>query len=195
MDEERSYLGARLITVGVFGAGIYLLLGLLAKFDKISPPGFRLLETTWVTIVGLLLVWVFMREPKSDRPVTWAASMAGAVGIFAIILLAYGSVPHEWLTYADSTLNWRADAMFVRHGQWTFFTLGNHAVKWPLDVTKQAVRDIIAVLIYVVFFGLQLFMWVKWQAMKKAAPVRTRPAAVPTPAGTSAFGRPVVKQS
>jgi hypothetical protein len=193
VDEERSYLGPRLITVGIIGFVIYLIIGFSANANAMSGPMFRLLATTWVTIVGLLVAWVLMREPSTGRPLTWAAAMAGAVGLFALMMLAYGSVPHEWLTYADSILKWRDDKLFLKHGQFIFFHIGSRGWKWPLDITGRDVRDVVATLIYIVFFGLQLAMTAKWQKNKKNAP-RPRPAAA-APAGTSAFGRPVVKQS
>ena len=63
-----------------------------------------------------------------------------------------------------------------------------HLLKYlPFNVTRQAVGDIVAATIYIVFFGLQIFVWVWWQkrGTKKAGAKEL----------TSSYGRPLVKRS
>ena len=57
---------------------------------------------------------------------------------------------------------------------------------FPFDINQQAVRDIIAATIYIVFFSLNLFLFVKWQDRGKV----DETAAADTPK-TSRFGRPL----
>ena len=45
--------------------------------------------------------WRSSAGPKPDRPSTWSERIAGAVGVFALMTLAYGVVPHEWITFSD----------------------------------------------------------------------------------------------
>jgi hypothetical protein len=155
-----------------------------------SEPAIRLFIAIWASIMAFALVWQFAIERPRGTPITWAEAVAGAVAVFGISILAYGSVPHEWLTYADSVLKWREDKLFLKHGRHLFGT----GLKWPLDITGRAVRDTVATLIYIVFFGLNLWGWVAWQKRGERRPVRAV-APAPAPAGTSAFGRPVTKQS
>ena len=200
MDDERSDLRAWLIFVGALFVGGWLILAFLSKTGHksaahIGPEAFRLFATTWIAIIGIVLVLVLMRQPPSGRPLTWAAAMAGAVGAFGLMLVTYGSVPHEWLTYAGSVLGWRDDKLFVKNNH-VLFSIGHRAYHWPITVTGRAVQDTIATLIYIVFFGLHLLLWSQWQKQRATATPRApRVKAAPTPAGTSAFGRPVAKQS
>jgi branched-subunit amino acid transport protein AzlD len=151
-----------------------------------SDPAVRLFAAVWSSIMAMLLVYSFAVERPRGAPITWAEALAGSVAVFGITILVYGSVPHEWLTYADSVLKWREDKMFLRHGQQIL------GIDWPLDITGRAVRDTVATLIYVVYFGLHLAGWVAWQKRGERRPLRAVPATAP--AGTSAYGRPVVKQ-
>src|SRR6476661_8727391 len=112
-------------------------------------PAGRLLWAVGLLVIGLIIIMVLMRRPKSERPATWAQCMAGAVGTFAMFALAYAIVPHEWITFAAKFL--------VRSGQEVLF------LKFPFDINMKAISDIIATGIYVVMFGLNLFLFAMWQ--------------------------------
>lgn len=138
---------------------------------------FRFLISVVVTVVGLAMFLFVLRRPKSDRPVTWAQAMAGAMGVFALFLLGYGVVPHEWLTWADSGLGLREDKLILD--------------TYPIEISGRAVRDIVATTIYLVFLGVNVVAWVLWQKRGQAKP-KAAPSAAPV--RTSAFSRPVVKK-
>jgi hypothetical protein len=126
---------------------------------------------------------IFMRlkeRPKSELPPTWAESMLGALAVFALFLLIYGVVPHEWLTWCDSKLNLRSDRILLSTR--------------PVKITGQTLRDIVAALLYIVFLGINTWMWIAWQKRGTAKPKAAAAAATPEPAGTSAFSRPVTKK-
>jgi hypothetical protein len=124
-------------------------------------------------------MWL-VRRPKSELPATWAQSMLGAVAVFGLFLLVYGVVPHEWLTWADSKLNLREDRILID--------------TWAIDFSGRALRDIVATMIYIVFLGVNTWMWIAWQKRGTAKPKAAPAAATPEPAGTSAFSRPVTKK-
>ena len=113
-------------------------------------PAGRLLWAVGLLVIGLIIIAVLMRRPKPDRPATWAECMAGAVGVFAMITLAYAVVPHEWITFSDKYLQWGTTKFMVRSGQEVLF------LKFPFDINMKAISDIIATGIYVVMFGLNL---------------------------------------
>jgi hypothetical protein len=126
---------------------------------------------------------IFMRlkaRPKSELPATWAQSMLGALGVFALLLLVYGVVPHEWLTWCDSKLGLREDKIMLSTR--------------PIKITGRTVRDTVAALLYIVFLGINTWMWIAWQKRGTAKPKARPAAATPEPAGTSAFSRPVTKK-
>ena len=147
-------------------------------------PAGRLLWAVGLLVIGLIIIMVLMRRPKSERPATWAQCMAGAVGTFAMFALAYAIVPHEWITFADKYLQWGTTKFLVRSGQEVLF------LKFPFDINMKAISDIIAVGIYVVMFGLNLFLFSAWQ--KRGQEKAETPDAAPK---TSRFGRPLRRQS
>ena len=143
-----------------------------------KEPG-RLIIALALTGIGLGIFFLLLKRPKSDQPLTWAQAMAGAMGVFALFLLGYGAVPHEWLTWADSSLGLREDKVIFK--------------TYPIDISGRAVRDTVAATIYIVFLGVNVAGWVMWQKRGQAKP-KPAAAATPAPAGTSAFSRPVTKK-
>ncbi len=111
-------------------------------------------------------------------PLTWVEAMVASVFVFFVMFLAYGVVPHQWLTWADNELNWRADKVLLGPG--------NLFDKLPFTLTYQVIRDIVAATIYIIFLGVQIALWTMWQARGKA-----KPAELPV----SSFGRPLVKRT
>ena len=147
-------------------------------------PAGRLLWAVGLLVIGLIIVAILMRRPKPDRPATWAECMAGAVGLFAMMTLAYAIIPHEWITFADKYLQWGTTKFVVRSGQEVLF------LKFPFDINMKAISDIIATGIYVVMVGLNLFLIVAWQkrGQEKDEPAEAAPK-------TSRFGRPLRRRA
>lgn len=146
------------------------------------------IQTVWIwaglgALFAVAMAAVVSRNPRSpDQKTTWAEAMAGSVAVFALFTLAYGVVPHEWLTFANSYLNMSSDR-FIVHPL-------DHFAKLPFS----AVRDIVATVIYGVFFGLNLVLWSKWQHRLEPKPEAVAAAAETTPRRRSIFGRPVKAQ-
>lgn len=152
--------------------------------------------TAFIVSMLLLIAMVAPIFPYAKkRPVgtsmTWGEAMVAAVYIFFIFFWAYGVVPHQFLQWADSELSWRPDVLWLGpNAEFTLPILGwSLATPWfPITVSARAVRDIVAVVIYVGFLGFQMWMWVWWQNRGKRAAEST--AVEPT----STFGRPLVKR-
>ena len=144
-----------------------------------QEPGRFFISLLLCVVVGVVFMWL-VRRPKSELPATWAQSMLGAMAVFAVFLLVYGVVPHEWLTWADSGLKLREDRILLD--------------TWAIDFSGRALRDIVASTFYIVFLGLNTVMWMMWQKRGTAKPKAAAAAATPEPAGTSAFSRPVTKK-
>jgi hypothetical protein len=146
-------------------------------------PAGRLLWACALMVIGLGIAFYLYKRPKPDRPATWSECMAGAVGVFALMTLAYAVIPSEWITFSDKYLQWDTTKFVFRSHQEIFFAPWWN---WPFDMNKQAVRDIIVVGIYVVFFGLNLKLFVDWQkrGTADAEPAAEKPR-------VSRFGRPL----
>jgi hypothetical protein len=157
---------------------------LLPDWHFFRPAG-RLIWATLLLIAMMIPVLVMLRRPKSGRPTTWAQAMGGAVYVFALFLLAYAVIPSEWITFSDSYLQWGKDKYVIKSTTAIpFFTSFN----WPASIDMQAVRDTIVVIIYVVFFGLNIALFVLWQDRK---PRSAEEEAKPVVVGRSRFGRPL----
>ena len=144
-----------------------------------QEPGRFFISLLLCVLSGVIFMWL-VRRPKSELPPTWAQSMLGATAVFALFLLIYGVVPHEWLTWADSSLKLREDRILFDTG--------------AVEFSGRALRDIVASLIYIIFLGLNTVMWIMWQKRGTAKPKAAPATATPEPAGTSAFSRPVTKK-
>jgi hypothetical protein len=135
------------------------------------------------TGLALLAIPYAKRRPKGT-PTTWGEAMVGAVYVFAVLFIAFGIVPHQFIDHADKELGWSKN--MVIYGPGDIFkpkTLGGN---WPFTMSYEAIRDIVVIVIHLYFFGLLIFLWSKWQKRGDGTPG--------TEVATSTFGRPLVKK-
>ena len=130
-----------------------------------------------VTIAGAAVVVAYAGRRPVGTPLTWGEAMVASMFLFFLMFLAYGIVPHQWLTWADNELGWRSDKILFGPGD-AFDTA------LPFTLTYLVVRDLIATGIYIVFFGAQIYLWMWWQNRGREKPKEIE---------TSAYGRPLVK--
>ena len=157
---------------------------LLPDWHFFRPAG-RLIWFSLITLVLLAPMLVALRRPKSDKPTTWAQAMAGAVYVFGMFLLVYAIIPHEFITYADKYLQWGKDKYVIKSTTAIPFATSVH---WPVSIDMQAVRDVVVVGIYIVFFAINIALFVLWQGRTtKTEDAEEKPVVV----GRSRFGRPL----
>src|SRR5690242_20726006 len=58
----------------------------------------RLIWATVLFVIGLVIAFRMTKRPKPAEPATWAMTILGALGVWAMMALGYGTIPHEWLT-------------------------------------------------------------------------------------------------
>jgi hypothetical protein len=149
-------------------------------FSWMHPAG-RLIWATVLLLIGVGIIVFLTKRPKSAEPATWAQSMAGALIVFSLMLVAYGTVPHEWIVFANSYLKWGTAKYVFQKNRFIHF-----------DVNKQAANDGIAALIYVVMLVGNVRLFSLWQKRPVREPAPEGGAAEErAPAGTSAYGRPM----
>jgi len=135
-------------------------------------------------------LYVAGRRPIGT-PLTWGEAMVAGTWVFGIMMLAYGIVPHQWLNYADNELLWRPDKLLVG--------ISSGGVVWGNDakdlggtgrilINYQAIRDIGASVLYIVFLGGQMYLWSVWQKRGRKKPGDVEEA-------RSRFGRPVLRKA
>ncbi len=156
----------------------------------------RLLYAIVLFAIGLAAAYAVIKTPKkSNEPATWAQVMLGAMFVWFMFALGYGVIPHEWLTFGNSYLNFDSSSFLMHKNRILHF-----------DITRDKVVDAIAALIYVVVLGLNIYFFAAWQKRKVAEPA-AEGADGTTDAGpitggtifsrlrrakrTSAYGRPV----
>jgi hypothetical protein len=147
-------------------------------------------RTIILAAIAALAAHIFMlvlsRKPRDpERPATWAECFAGAVGAFALFMLGYAIVPHEWLTFADAQLEWGDNSKFVFQSGEPIFGL---FYKYPFSFDFPALRDIVVTGMYVQFLVVNVWLWVKWQ---KRFEVKAAPEGAAAPERRSRFGRPL----
>lgn len=169
------------------GAVVTLLIGLqlwiLIVQDKGPNEAFIWSIVATLVMTGLVL-WQAKRRP-ADASLTWGEAMAGATFSFLFMLLIYGIVPHQWLVYADSELQWRSDRFVLGPDVGLPDGEGLVAFILPFDLTYLVIRDIIATVIYGIGLAGQIALWRIWQ--RRGLPAETT-------VERSTFGRPLVRE-
>jgi uncharacterized membrane protein len=143
-----------------------------------------------ILVLMLLPVFYYAKRRKVGAPLTWGEAMVSGTWIFFVLFWAYGVVPHQFLTWADSELSWRPDKIwFGPNGSVTVFGATLDTPWIPIQISAQVFRDIIATTIYIVFLGIQMWFWVWWQNRDKRA--EAAKAIEPT----TPYGRPLIKRA
>jgi hypothetical protein len=145
-------------------------------------------------MVAALVLVARRREP--GRPLTWGEAFLAATFVFTLLFLAYGVVPHHWLTWAGNELKWRSDKYGIPIGPLDKLGLKNPAFangisffgRGRIQITAAAIGDIIATLIYGVFVTANILGWLAWQRRGQR---RAEQPAIET----SAYGRPLLKKA
>jgi hypothetical protein len=137
-----------------------------------------------LTILLTLAVIPYGKRRPQGKPFSWGEAMIGSTYVFGVLFLAYGVVPHQWLTHVQNELGWRADKIF--YGPWDIFKSQAQGGSFPFDINYLQVGDAIVVGIYLFFLGLNLWIWSWWQKRSKAPS---------TEVATSTYGRPLVKKA
>jgi len=155
----------------------------------------RLLYAIILFAIGLGAAAWLIRKPKPAEPATWAQVVLGAMFVWFMFALGYGVIPHEWLTFGNSYLNFDSSS----------FLMHKNSVL-PFDITRDKLVDAVAAGIYVVVLTVNIAMFAAWQKRKVAEPAPVGESAEteagPTTGGsmfsrfrrekrTSAYGRPV----
>ena len=87
------------------------------------------------------------KRRKFDRKATWGEAMLGAAYVFAVLFLAFGVVPHQWIDHADKELGWRKDKLV--YGPFNILKSDTIGGSFPIVISYEAIRDIVVVVIHV----------------------------------------------
>lgn len=112
----------------------------------------RLLWASLLFVIGVVIAFVWTRRPKPAEPSTWAKTIAGAMLVWAMMTLGYGTIPHEWLTFANSYLNFNTATWLMRRNRIIHF-----------DIPRSAFVDLGVTTIYGIVLVLQVWLFIRWQ--------------------------------
>lgn len=157
------------------------------RFDEAKIISVRYIVAVIIFILLMVPFFWVAAKRKVGTPMTWGEAMVGATYVFFMLFWLYGVVPHEFLNWADAELGLRPDLKIIGpEGTWDWWGTGGLWTAIPLTITKQTLRDLLAVTIYGI--GLGGFIWACWfwnNRGKAAVEVEQ----------TSAYGRPLVAKA
>jgi hypothetical protein len=137
------------------------------------------------TGLALLAIPYAKRRPQGT-PTSWGEAMLASVYAFGVMFIAFGVVPHQWIDHADKELGWSRQKML--NGPFDIVQSKANGGWFPFNITYEAIRDSVVVLIHVWYFGLIIFLWKMWQTRGE----RAKAAKEIT---TSTYGRPLVRKT
>ena len=148
-----------------------------------------LVTSVLVSILMMLGIFTYAKRRPLDAVLTWGEALVGSVYVFALCVLAYGVIPHQWLILAENELGFTPDK--ILHGIGGIVQPKSQGGHFPFDITLKAISDTIAASFYVIFASAQVWMWAWWQ---KRAQRAKEDASVTPEIDKSTYGRPLVKR-
>jgi len=112
----------------------------------------RLIWSTLIFAIGLGIGFRMTKKPKPAEPATWAMTILGALAVWFMMALGYGTIPHEWLTFGNSYLNFNTATFLMQKNRILHF-----------DITRSVVVDVVTTMIYGQVLVLQVLMFSRWQ--------------------------------
>jgi hypothetical protein len=141
-----------------------------------------------IAVLGVVVIVQVGKRRPVGAPLSWGEAMLAATLGFALLFWVYGVVPHQWLSYSENELAWRSDKILVGPSLGFTGEEGVFAYFLPFTVSYQTISHTVAVLIYGVVLGVNVWVFSHWQNRAKVAKERDELEAV------SDYGRPLVKQ-
>ena len=158
----------------------------MLAIDVLKWPGMnQAFLFSFVLTTGMTLAVIpYGKRRTPGRPLSWGEAMIGAAYVFLILFLAFGVVPHQWIDHTGKDLGWRKDKPLLGPGG----ILKSKAAggSFPFDISYEAIRDIVVVVIHVFYVGLFIYIGSWWQKRGQQAAKEIE---------TSTYGRPLVRKS
>jgi hypothetical protein len=190
-ESRRRMLGGGLLTAGIVGLalGVFVIHwssypdDAVVEFMNWFPRGglwlgigyLIVFGATTLALVGGAIFWVL------NQPMTWARATVAAMLAWIGLVFYLGMVPSEFLTYAQTELDWSSQRVAVTIPPWLIL---NNSV----DISWAAVRDSIQAGYSMGMLGVAIVLALQIQKMKEGRPASARPAELVSP-----YGRPLVK--
>ncbi len=138
-----------------------------------------------VSLVGVLLLLggitlAFLYEKR----MTWARSAIGAGVFTSLMMILFGIVPNEWLTYTQAVWEWTDQKLWIKIPS---ELLGGN----ELNISAAAIKDIISGTYVLVATGAVAVAMIRWQKRDELRAARDKAKA--DVEDLSSYGRPLQK--
>jgi len=119
-----------------------------------------------------------------ERTMTWARAALGAFLFTALMIILYGIIPNQWLTYTQAVWEWTPQKLWVTIPK---ALIGGNDV----SISAAAVKDVVSGTYVVVVTGAVAAAMIRWQKRDEYRAAREKRAAATEP--TSVYGRTLRK--
>ena len=159
----------------------------MIAIDILRWPGMnQAFIVSFIVTTGMALAVIpYGKRRPVEKVATWGEAIIGATYSFFVMFLAFGVVPHQFITHADKELGWRKDKML--NGPFDLLKAKANGGHFPFTVSYEALRDIIVTVIYAFYVGLMIYLHAWWQKRGERAASQAEI--------TSTYGRPLVKKA
>ncbi|MDX2342265.1 MAG: hypothetical protein QNL12_00285 [Acidimicrobiia bacterium] len=127
---------------------------------------------------GVVLAYLY------EKPVTWARASVGAGLFTALMIILFGIIPNEWLTYSQAVWEWTDQKIWVKIP--TSLLGGNE-----VNLSAAVVKDVIAATYSMVAIGGVVVAMIAWQKRDEIRAKREKSKGAAQ--NVSAYGRPLRK--
>jgi len=188
---------------GVSAMGIGLVLALLgalwahftglSEFDDVGRELYPSLPRGWFWVLlgqlaSLTGVFVLMGGTTLaflyDKKLTWARAAIGAGLFTTLMIILFGVIPNEWLTYTQAEWEWTSQKLWIKIP--TDLLGGNE-----INISAAAFKDVIAGTYAVVATGAVALAMISWQRRDEIRAAREKAKAGKE--NLSSYGRPLQK--
>lgn len=176
-------------TLGIMGV-LYLIGGFV---NSIAIATALLMMLTAIISISLY-IW---SKPKRETQPTWAEAVFGGLFSFVMMTFIYAIIPHEFITFATSYLNWTKDVKLSAGGEFVlqtwlngeFWTKNTRLI--PFELNMEIIQDHATMAIYVITAVINVKLFAAWQKRNDAPAKEEVEATEDAPKKTSRFGRPI----
>jgi hypothetical protein len=132
----------------------------------------------FLAIAGTALAFLY------EKTMTWARAALGAFLFTALMIILYGIIPNQWLTYTQAVWEWTPQKLWIKVP--TALLGGNE-----VNVSAAAIKDVVSGTYVVVVTGAVATAMIRWQKRDEYREARAKKAAAQEP--TSVYGHALRK--
>jgi len=182
----------KVLLLGTFG--VIVVLYLIGGFVEAISVATALLMM--LTILASISIYIWSL-PKREQEATWAEAIFGALFSFVMMTFIYAIIPHEWITFASSYLDWTKDVKLSAGGEFVLQTWLNGDL-WtkqtrviPFELNMEIIQDHATMAIYVITAIINIKLFAAWQKRNTVVAKEEAEETADAPKKTSRFGRPL----